>query len=210
MSVINTYIADRLAWGWGETTFASDAMLRQALGGRPVDMATEAPTDWQDLILCRQTYRHAPWALRRRMRPILAAFRTQLRERGKPGVRIVVGELRYSAEWLNDAVWANDHLPLGEWQRKAGDLLEEAIEELHREYPHPRLVTPTGDDHVTGLQPAGPAWSGKADGSIEPIRHETIWDAVAWMEEQEKADPDGFARGDYYVDSQEPGVPHDD
>lgn len=208
MSVISAYIADRLSWGWGETTISSDAMLRQALGGRPIDMSWEAPSDWDDLVLCRLTYRKAPWALRRRMKPILAAYRTQLLERERPGVRVVDGELMYSAEWLNDP-------PHNGRLRKIGDLLDEAIASMDAQewladkpndlgYPHPRLVTPTGDDHVTGLQPDGPAWSGKVDGSLGPIRHDTIHDALDWMDEQEEIDPDGFARGDYYIDSQEP------
>lgn len=74
------YLADRLDWEWGETGIASDAMLREALGGAPV-REWEFPWDVADLARCRMTFDHAPRKLRRRMQTRMREFETHVATR---------------------------------------------------------------------------------------------------------------------------------
>ena len=45
--------------------------------------------------------------------------------------------------------------------------------------------------------------TGHNDGTLGPIEHATMEDAVRWIEAQEKLDPDGVFRGNYYIDAPE-------
>jgi len=45
--------------------------------------------------------------------------------------------------------------------------------------------------------------TGKVDGSVGPIEHETLDQAELWIAERQKVDPSGVYNGEYYVDGPE-------
>lgn len=46
-------------------------------------------------------------------------------------------------------------------------------------------------------------FTGSNDGSVRPVPHKTLAEAEAWIAERQKIDPEGVARGDYYIDAPE-------
>lgn len=83
LSVVR-YLAWRMSWReekfWfgGPTGVSSDAMVRESIGGVPVDYETESPLDMSDWGRCRLAYTRAPRRLKRRMRPIMAEYAYRL------------------------------------------------------------------------------------------------------------------------------------
>lgn len=73
------FAAERAYWGPGETGISSNAMVREAIWGDPVD-DWDYPRDFGDLWRCRLAYRRAPLSLKRKMLPRLQAYRQHIRE----------------------------------------------------------------------------------------------------------------------------------
>lgn len=80
MSKTTDYIASRMDWPHAETGLSSDAMLREALGGRDV-ADLEFPSDWADLHRCSLAIQRAPRSLRRKMHGRMWMYRTHVRAR---------------------------------------------------------------------------------------------------------------------------------
>lgn len=70
----------RTPWWVHDHGISSDAMLREALGGAPVDPQLEYPSDHDDLGRCERLYATAPAHLRPRMLPLLEDFRRRVGE----------------------------------------------------------------------------------------------------------------------------------
>jgi hypothetical protein len=59
----------------------------------------------------------------------------------------------------------------------------------------------TGDTGAAPAAPAAPrAWTGRTDCTTPSVEHATLAEAEAWIAEREKDDPEGVARGDYFID----------
>lgn len=86
--LIIRYLARRMDISPFETCMAADAMIRQAIGGRPVE-SFEFPLEDMDMFACQEAYDEAPRKLRRRMDQTMIEYRAYLegrkmRELAKP------------------------------------------------------------------------------------------------------------------------------
>ena len=71
---IQKFLAARLEGGSQWVGISSNAMVREALGGKRVRVYSEYPHDHADLSRCCMTYARAPWSLKQLMLPRLTVY----------------------------------------------------------------------------------------------------------------------------------------